>query len=144
MIFNQIPKVSVRKDFFGHIMNGKRESISVKYITDDAEENWTLLFRHLRKKMELDEIVQILERDQSVFKPGQIFTKDLTNCKNPGEFCLKNDTIMKNQEMFWNILQERTPDLVKQSIKSLENFFPEVDLEDYGTTFKAKNDIMTC
>ena len=56
----------------------------------------------------------------------------------------KNDTIMKNQEMFWNILQERTPDLVKQSIKSLENFFPEVDLEDYGTTFKAKNDIMTC
>ena len=123
-------------------MNRMRESISVKYITDDAEENWQLLFRHLRRKMKLDEIVQILERDQIVFKPGQMFTKDLTNCKNPGEFRLKKDTIMKNQGMFWNILEKRTPDLLKQSIKSLENFLPEIDLKDYGTTFKAKNDIL--
>ena len=44
------------------MMNGKRESVSVANITDNAEENWTLLFRHHRKKMELDDIVQIDER----------------------------------------------------------------------------------
>ena len=49
---------------------------------------------------------------------------------------------MKFQGTFWNCLQERTPDLVKQSIKSLENFLPEIDLKDYGTTFKAKNDML--
>ena len=82
------------KRLFGYIMNGKRESASVENLSDSAEENWTLLFRHLRKKMEVDDIVHIDERVQSVFKPGQIFTKDLTNCKNPGEFRLKNNTIM--------------------------------------------------
>ena len=63
-------------------MNGKRESVSVENLSDNVEENWTLLFWHLRKKMELDDIVQIDE--SSVFKPGQIFTKDLTSCKYPG------------------------------------------------------------
>ena len=72
------------KRLFGHIMNGKRESASVENLSDSAEENWTLLFRHLRKKMEVDDIVHIDERVQSVFKPGQIFTKVLTSCKNPG------------------------------------------------------------
>ena len=81
-------------------MNRKRESVRAENLSNDAEENWKILFRHLRKKLKVDEIVQILERDQIVFKPGQMFTKDLTNCKNPGEFRLKNDTIMKNQGMF--------------------------------------------
>ena len=49
---------------------------------------------------------------------------------------------MTFQGTFWNCLQERTPDLVKQSIKCLENFLPEIDLQDNGTTFKAKNDML--